>query len=421
MDKGFTEEIFLAIMTEGRDRPRLSENQTLLSPVVLVGPPRLSFKKPVVLSFGHCANLKLGSWELGVYHCDSLFSDTDDTPWVKLVTVGQESLATPILASMDFEKCFIMTDFLTRFCIVGQSGLEGNASKVLRLLIFGKVISSSLDFSLCIQVIDDTPSALERVLRVAKKQGFGLMDKPKSLFFQDGGADLHLTIGECTTGWSLKPKNLQKISFHEIWSSTSSSSSSTSSSSTSSSLGSNPHLRINYSLQHIDPTVSLIAFKLSAFQSGHPETCQSFSVNVDSTEGSCFIPFPAAYESLSSRAGSLLSSNGGGGGGGGGQILCHADSTSKLPSSLKKRLCQLLDNPHTMGQNDWRALAAGLRMERFNQFFETRGSPTDGILTLWEVQKGEDPGAITDLLNLLRVIGRHDCASMIESEYGPWI
>ena len=40
-------------MTEGRDRPRLSENQTLLSPVVLAGPPRLSFKKPVVLSFGH--------------------------------------------------------------------------------------------------------------------------------------------------------------------------------------------------------------------------------------------------------------------------------------------------------------------------------------------------------------------------------
>ena len=418
MEKGFTEEVFLAIMTEGRDRPRLSENQTLLSPVVLVGPPRLSFKKPVVLSFGHCANLKLGSWELGVYHCDSLFSDADDTPWVKLVTIGQESVSTPILASMDFDKCFIMTDFLTRFCIVGQSGLEGNASKVLRLLIFGKVISSSLDFSLCVQVIDDTPSALERVLTTAKKQGFGLMDKPKTLYFQDGGSDLHLTIGECTTGWSMKPKTLQKLSFHEIWSSTSSS--------PTSNFGTTPNLRINYSLQHIDPTVSLIAFKLSAFQFGHPETCQSFSVNVDSSNGTCFLPFPTSYESLSSRGGSLLSSNGGGGsaGGGsagGGQIFCHPETTCKLPPSLKKRLCQMLDNPQTMGQNDWRALAAGLRMERFTQFFESRDSPTEGILTLWEVQKGEDPGSITDLLNLLRVIGRMDCATMIESEYGPWI
>ena len=55
----FPEEIFLAVMPEGgRDRPRLADNQTLLSPVVLTGPPRLAFKKPVVVSFGHCAILR---------------------------------------------------------------------------------------------------------------------------------------------------------------------------------------------------------------------------------------------------------------------------------------------------------------------------------------------------------------------------
>ena len=100
LEKGYTEEIFLAVMTEDRDRPRLSENQTLLSPVILAGPPRVSFRKPVVISFGHCANLsqlndksvsdKITSnadWELALYHCDSLFSDQDDTPWVKLTTL----------------------------------------------------------------------------------------------------------------------------------------------------------------------------------------------------------------------------------------------------------------------------------------------------------------------------------------------
>lgn len=104
LEPGFTEEIFLAVMTEGRDRPRLSDNQTLVSPVVLAGPPRLALKKPAVLTFGHCASLQPGSapspspWELGVYHCDSLFSapaaapdgaGQDETPWVKLATVGQ--------------------------------------------------------------------------------------------------------------------------------------------------------------------------------------------------------------------------------------------------------------------------------------------------------------------------------------------
>ncbi len=47
-------------------------------------------RKPVVISFGHCADLtSLSAWEMGVYHCDSLFSDGDDTPWVKLSSVGE--------------------------------------------------------------------------------------------------------------------------------------------------------------------------------------------------------------------------------------------------------------------------------------------------------------------------------------------
>ena len=101
LDKGYTEEIFLAVMTDDRDRPRLSDTQTLLSPVILAGPPRVSFRKPIVISFGHCANLSHqnercgkersskhdSEWELALYHCDSLFSENDDTPWVKLTTL----------------------------------------------------------------------------------------------------------------------------------------------------------------------------------------------------------------------------------------------------------------------------------------------------------------------------------------------
>ncbi len=49
LDRGYTEEVFLAVMREGRDRPTLADRQTTLSPIVLAGPPRLSFKKPIVL------------------------------------------------------------------------------------------------------------------------------------------------------------------------------------------------------------------------------------------------------------------------------------------------------------------------------------------------------------------------------------
>ena len=64
---------------------------------------------------------------------------------------------------LERDVCYIMTDFLSRFCIVGQSaappstGLNPNtsacpASKVLRIIVFGKPVSTSLDFSLVIQV-----------------------------------------------------------------------------------------------------------------------------------------------------------------------------------------------------------------------------------------------------------------------------
>ncbi len=67
---------------------------------------------------------------------------------------------------LERDVCYVMTDFLSRFCIVGQTaappsiGIPPNtscpsacpASKVLRLIVFGKPVSTSLDFSLVIQV-----------------------------------------------------------------------------------------------------------------------------------------------------------------------------------------------------------------------------------------------------------------------------
>ena len=96
-------------------------NDLLPSPVVLAGPPRLSFQKPVVLSFGHCAGPMQEGWEIGLYHCDSMFSEGKEESWVKLVTVGQEAPSSPILTHLDFSSCFLLTDFLSRFCLVGQA------------------------------------------------------------------------------------------------------------------------------------------------------------------------------------------------------------------------------------------------------------------------------------------------------------
>ena len=409
LDKGFTEEVFLAVLTEGRDRPRLSDNQTLLSPVVLAGPPRLTFKKPVVLSFGHCA-VANNTWEMGVYHCDSLFSDSDDTPWVKLTTLGLHQ-DSQVLAHIENDSCHVMTDYLSRFCLVGQSVNQVGAVKAVYLLIFGKPMSSSsLDFCVSVQVTDRTPTALEVALRQAERQGFGLLETPHILNFLDYGpnSDLQVSLSDCVAGWALRSSKHFNLSFFNIWSS--------------------GQIQIaSFTLEHVDPTVQIIAFKVGLHQLQiTTQSPQVFNIQVDT--GAKLVN-PLASKKRWKIQNGLLTTSSGSTNTSFGSNSQDQNNVFRLPNGLKIRLCRALDQPPNATLNDWRALAAALRLE--TGYFQGRSSPTESILTLWEVQQqqtkkdsaenGSSVSPLVDLLNLLRVIGRQDAALMLEKDYGPWI
>ena len=406
LEKGFTEEVFLAVLTEGRDRPRLSDNQTLLSPVVLAGPPRLTFKKPVVLSLGHCA-VAQNTWEMGVYHCDSLFSDADDTPWVKLTTVGLHQ-DSQVLAHIENDSCHVMTDYLSRFCLVGQSVNQVGAVKAVYLLIFGKPMStSSLDFCVSVQVTDRTPTALEVALRQAERQGFGLLETPHILNFHDYGpnSDLQVTLSDCVAGWALRSSKNFNLSFFNIWSS-------------------GQTQIASYTLEHVDPTVQIIAFKVGLHQLMQTNTVpEVFNIQVDT--GAKLVNPLASKKRWKIQNGLLTTSSGST------NTSSTTENVFRLPSGLKLRLCRALDTAPNSTLNDWRALAAALRLEI--GYFQGRSSPTECILTLWEVQQQSSSSSgnslaengsvspLVDLLNLLRVIGRQDAALMVEKDFGPWI
>lgn len=59
-------------------------------------------------------------------------------------------------------------------------------------------------------------------------------------------------------------------------------------------------------------------------------------------------------------------------------------------------------------------------VRRYINSFAVKPSPTDQILDLWEARHRE-PTAVTDLLNVLRLMGRTDAASLLERELGPWL
>lgn len=57
---------------------------------------------------------------------------------------------------------------------------------------------------------------------------------------------------------------------------------------------------------------------------------------------------------------------------------------------------------------------------RYVQYFATKPSPTEHILDLWEARHREE-SAITDLMNIFRVMGRMDAAAVLEKDMGSWL
>ena len=70
--EGRTEGIFIAIMNQEKEHPKVTSKDPLLSPVVSCGPNGLKFNRHVILSLPHCALLGDGSWNLkGGENCDT--------------------------------------------------------------------------------------------------------------------------------------------------------------------------------------------------------------------------------------------------------------------------------------------------------------------------------------------------------------
>ncbi|PSN47953.1 Netrin receptor UNC5C, partial [Blattella germanica] len=324
LSRGQREEVFVAVLREDRHRPKLSDRQTQLSPVVMCGPTGVTFKKPVIVNFHHCASLKHGHWSVSVWCSDS---QPEEPP------VWQQ---------------------LTRFVLVGESaGGSNKAVKALRLAVFAPspiLHPQSLDYNVRVYTLEDNMAALEGVIQMEKKLGGCLMDKPKTMLFQDGGTSLCLSMEDIGPGWKSKPQaDYQEIPFHHIWSS------------------SHNHLHCSFTLERTDRLMHTVAFRILACQKGSQTHRQMFRVNTD---------------------------------------IHNSSPNITVISSITKKTTVFV--------------FGSTKCQRYINFFATKASPTEHILDLWEARH-RDATAVTDLLNILRVMGRSDAASLLEKEMGPWI
>ncbi|KAL8577212.1 hypothetical protein ACOMHN_041267 [Nucella lapillus] len=394
--RGHVEEIYMAVCRDDKDRPRLSENQTILSPVVLVGPPGVVLMKPVILSFQHCASMRQGSWVLSLYRSDS---PLDEPPqWRRLVVLGHETINSQVYTQLDPNHCHIMTEYLNRYALIGESVPGGKAVKIYRLAAFAPALPPSMDYSIRVYVVEDTQDALDGVVQVEQRLGGRLLDKPKQIPFQDGGHNLCLTIEELSVGWRSKlAASYQEIPFRHIWS------------------GNQNNLHCSFSLELLERGTTRLACKIQVYQKGILQNRQLLHINTNFKEKATPVQAMGAARSSTVNTNTTNSSSGF-------SSMITLDPSAqvfRLPPHIRNQLCMLLDPPNARG-NDWRMLAQALTVDRYINYFATKASPTDHILDLWEARHREE-SAVTDLMNILRVMGRMDAAAVLEKDIGSWL
>ncbi|XP_048846156.1 netrin receptor UNC5D isoform X3 [Brienomyrus brachyistius] len=311
-------EMYMMVNTEESSAHLEEGNEILLGPEVTYGPPGLSLSCPVAMTIAHCAEVSEENWNI------RLKRKTQDNKWEEVMSMEDET--TSCYCLLDSHSCHLLLEQPGSYALVGEP-LTETAVKRLKMAVFGSTGGSSLDYSLRVYCVDDTPHAFQAAVAAETGRGGQLLEEPKTLRFRGNAFNLQVSIQDVPQFlWNIKPfTTCQEFSFSHVWCSN------------------QQPLHCAFSLERYSPSTTQLSCKISVRQvKGDEQILQVYTLVAEAEKEQ--VPFFTHSDcTVTSQTG---------------------PKAFKIPYSIRQRICATFDTANAKGK-DWQLLARKLHIERF--------------------------------------------------------
>lgn len=425
--EGDTEGIFIGIVNQEKEHPKLDDKESLLSPVIKCGPNGLKFERPVILSLPHCAQLEDGAWNLKVQYNES----ETGTPagWKQLIDISKQDGSEPYFALLEPNMVYLMVDHFTNFAVTGQPANQ--AKKWVQIKAYLTPPEACGDCIVRVYCVGDTSAHLE-ILHQQETERLGgvTTDAHKPLLFQEGGGDLLVNLKSHHRGWTNTSEDLKKIRYPHIWEGIERMPSSTlvftprDESVTQfralfevkqdCQLGDDVEVNVSIPVKQMQLTGKSVSTNKAVEQTcpSVPSTNMSRRISANSLQDDTTKTLLEAVAALQTASPLQMNNTSSGYFSIGFESWPSGD---KLTQRIRSELIIALDPPHPKA--DWRALAEGLGFElkhiRYMEALKPPASPTDVLLNFCELKKFPP----SKLAEALRSLGRDDATALLEKQF----